>query len=84
MALFVINHELRQPPDRYAGLWSALEKRAALQVLESSWLIRATTSPTMLLDSLLPLVGQDDRLLVIQVSEGLAWANPMADPSSRI
>lgn len=81
MALFMVSHELRRPRESYGELWDTLDQQAALQVMPSSWLVRTAGSPTRLLDLLLPLVGQDDRLLIAQVADALAWANPMTDPS---
>ncbi|HVC20560.1 MAG TPA: hypothetical protein VNE16_10815 [Vicinamibacterales bacterium] len=82
MPLFLVNHELRRSRECYLDLWETLARQSALHVMESSWMMRANGSPITLLETLRPLVGSEDRLLVVQVSDALAWANPMVDPAA--
>jgi hypothetical protein len=81
MPLFLLTCELTHGRETYAALREALEGHAALQVFESAWLFRSPLSVITLLGEFRGHTHTGDRLLVTQMHDSFAWANPMGDPA---
>ena len=74
MACYLVACELNSPGDDYIGLTEAIERLASRsrRCLGSVWLVHAESTAAELRDELKPHLGDNDRLLVAQISE-IAW-----------
>ena len=75
MTTLLVVHELRDPDRDYAELGDTLKSYSEWwHCLESTWLVKADLTARQLADALVPLVGMDDLLLVLDVSgRAAAW-----------
>jgi hypothetical protein len=81
MPLYLLTCELTRGREAYAALREALEGHGALQIFESAWLFRSPRSVITLLEEFRGHTRAGDRLLVAQLQDAFAWANPMGDPA---
>jgi hypothetical protein len=75
MRTLLVVHELQNPDENHAGLSDKLKSYTEWwHCLDSTWLVKADLTARELADALVPLVGMEDLLLVIDVSgRAAAW-----------
>ncbi len=79
---YIIIYDLVAPGRDYGTLWEALGKLDATKILESTWFLGSAESASSVLAHLVRLVDENDRLLVVEVSDQHAGANLMSDLST--
>jgi hypothetical protein len=78
---YLITYELADR-DRYAPAISAiLMDLGAVRLTAETWLITCDWNAAAILEQLRPIIGEQDRLLVLEIGEDLAGVN-IAQPES--
>lgn len=75
MATLLVGYDLDKPGQDYTKLVDKLNSFPAhWHCLDSTWMVVADLTPEQLRDQLQPLIDQNDKLLVIDVSnDSAAW-----------
>lgn len=76
MAVHAISYDLHDPGQDYSDLHDAIESIGdSCHVLESTWLVESSKSPSEIRDELKSHIDSNDRLLVVKKCEtGSTWA----------
>lgn len=78
MACYIVACELTRPGEDYIELTEAIERLATESrlCLKALWLVVTDKSAAQIRDELRPYLGQNDQLLVAQLSGEAAWRAP--------
>ena len=81
MRTLLVVHELKETDHDYAELAERLQGFSEWwHCLDSTWIVKADLEPRQLADALVPLVGMDDLLLVVDISgRAAAWTQAFPD-----
>lgn len=80
MHLFTVSYDLLKPGQDYTSLIARLKALGAVKVLLSQWMLTGNFTAAQLRDDLKRFIDVDDRLLVIDVTNGqMAWTTLLAD-----
>ncbi len=83
MAKFLITYDLVGTTETSKDYKRLIEKIEAhpdwVKVQKSVWVVRSSKSARAIRDNLWAAMDGDDRLLVIKVSSGAAWKNPLCE-----
>lgn len=72
---YIIAYEL-ETPDYYAeALSTILREFGAMQLTATAWLITSDWNAHAILEQLRPVIGRNDRLLVLEIADDLAAIN---------
>jgi hypothetical protein len=73
--MLLVGYDLNKPGKHYEPLWEKLKSYDNWwHHLDSTWLVKANLSAVRLRDALLPLVDDNDELLVVDVTgDAAAW-----------
>lgn len=80
--LFIISYDLRRPGQAYRTFIRALKQMGAKRILKSQWAVMgARGRAEELRDTLMAHIGDNDRLLVIEVPDWSCY-DLMSDPNN--
>jgi hypothetical protein len=75
MHLFSVSYDLLTPGKDYNTLYARLRALGAVRVLYSQWMLKRVATAVQLRDDLWQYVDANDRLLVIDATNGdMAWS----------
>ncbi|MFZ0595097.1 MAG: hypothetical protein WAM39_31840 [Bryobacteraceae bacterium] len=72
---YLITFELTDRARREPALSAVLRDMGAVALTASAWLMTSDWNACAILEQLRPIVGKDDRLLVLEISEDIAALN---------
>lgn len=72
---YLITFELTDRKRREPALAAVLRDMGAVALTASAWLMTSDWNACAILEQLRPIVGEDDRLLVVEISEDVAALN---------
>jgi hypothetical protein len=72
---YIIAYELEDPDYCSEAISAILRDMGAIQLTGTSWLITCDWNANAILEQLRPILGREDRLVVLEVGEDLATLN---------
>ena len=69
VTLYVVSCALRDPSHDYSPLWNALDRRGAKRAMEAVWLLESNDGIPDLTQAVLPMLKDDDRLLIAVIGQ---------------
>jgi hypothetical protein len=72
---YLVTFELADPARHAAALCAVLRDLGAVALTSGAWLITSDWNACAILEQLRPIIGEDDRLLVLELGEDIAALN---------
>jgi hypothetical protein len=75
MALYLVSYDINHKNENeYPDLWARLEKRGAVKILYSEWIITGDAGDAITIyNELSSTIKQNDRLLVQEIGRDCSW-----------
>lgn len=74
MRTYLIGYDLNKPGQNYENLIAAIKKFGTWwHGLDSTWLVKSSSSAAQIRDSLHPHMDASDELMVLEISGSAAW-----------